>query len=207
MIEQGTPEWLALRAGHVSASVFKDVLAKTKTGEAAVRKALRLKLVTERLTGQPVETYKNGAMEWGTNTEPLARLAYEAKSGNLVEEEGFLLHPTIKWVGCSPDGLIDSDGGLEIKCPFNSCVHVQTLEEGMPPEHKAQVQGAMWVTGRDWWDFVSFDPRMPAGLQLHIERVIRDVEYIKTLEEEVVRFLGEVEADLARLLKLANERK
>lgn len=192
-MNQGTPEWLAARAGHVTASRFKDVLAKGKSGEAITRRNYRFQLVTERLTGLPCETYKNGAMEWGTAHEPDARQAYEAKTAAIVEEVGLILHPSIAWVGASPDGLIEDDGGMEIKCPAQSAVHVETITSGVPSEHRAQIQGAMWVTGRKWWDYASFDPRMPENLQLYVERVQRDEGYIKALEEEVIKFLAEVE--------------
>lgn len=198
-MNQGSPEWLAQRAGHVTASRFKDVLAKIKTGESASRRNYRLQLVTERLTGRPCDTYTNAAMEWGTATEPFARAAYESARTLMVDETGFILHPEVKWVGASPDGLIGKDGGCEIKCPAQSTVHVETLECGMPPEHRAQVQGTLWVTGRKWWDFISYDPRLPAHLQLYVERVERDEAYIKTLAEEVAKFLAEVEQMRARI--------
>ncbi len=202
-MNQGTPEWLAARAGHVTASRFKDVLAKIKVGEAAGRRDYRWQLVTERLTGLPCESYTNRAMEWGHEQEALARLAYEAESGLIVEESGFLLHPSAEWVGCSPDGLVGSDGGVEIKCPLSSVIHVQTLEGCMPTEHRAQVQGAMWVTGRAWWDFVSYDPRLPEGLQLYVERIKRDDDYITAMEAEIAKFLAEVEALENQLRKRA----
>lgn len=194
-MNQGTPEWLAARAGHVTASRFKDVLAKLKSGsgEAATRRAYRLQLVTERLTGQPCETFKNAAMEWGTATEPFARAAYETAKALMVDEVGFLPHPTMQWVGASPDGLIGDDGGCEIKCPAASTVHVETLAGGMPSEHRAQVQGTLWVTGRQWWDYISYDPRLPPKLQLYVERVKRDEDYITKLADEVAAFLIEVE--------------
>lgn len=199
-MNQGSPEWLAARAGHCTASRFKDVLAKIKTGESASRRNYRIQLVTERLTGRPCDSYTNAAMEWGTATEPFARAAYEGARSLMVDEAGFLAHPSVLWVGGSPDGLIGKDGGCEIKCPHQSTVHVETLEGGMPTEHRAQVQGILWVTGRAWWDFISFDPRMPEHLQLYIERIERDEAYIATLAAEVERFLGEVEAMAQRLL-------
>lgn len=193
-MNQGTPEWLVARAGHVTASRFSDVKAKVKVGEAAGRIKYRWQLVTERLTGGVAEDrFENDAMRWGTAQEPLARLAYEAKTQNIVEEVGLVLHPDVPFVGCSPDGLIAPDGGCEIKCPYNSVIHVQTIEGGMPTEHRAQVQGAMWVTGRKWWDFVSFDPRVPEALQLYVERIPRDDAYIAELADEVARFLIDVE--------------
>jgi putative phage-type endonuclease len=204
MIElvQGTDEWRAARAGKITASRLCDVMAKIKTGEAATRRAYRWELLTERLTGLPCESYTNRAMEWGTAHEPEAREAYEAETGNLVEQVGFLLHPDYPMVGCSPDGMIGKDGGLEIKCPHSSVVHVQTLKGGMPSEHKPQVQGTLWITGRTWWDFVSFDPRMPEGLRLYVERIQRDEAYIAELAAEVLRVDAEVTRDLAGLQEL-----
>lgn len=205
-MNQQTPEWLAARAGHCTASKFKDVLAKPKSGsgEAVTRRSYRLMLVTERLTGLPCETYRNAAMEWGTEHEAIARMTYEAERGEIVEEVGFIPHPSMPWVGCSPDGLIGTDGGVEIKCPAQSTVHVETVHGGMPSEHRAQIQGAMWVTGRQWVDFVSFDPRMPAGLQLYVERVKRDSDYIANLEAEVAKFLVETEKMHEWLMKIAS---
>lgn len=200
---QGSPEWHLARCGHITASRFCDVMAKVKVGEAATRRDYRWELVTERLSGVPCEGYTNRAMEWGTAHEAEARLAYEAATGNLVDVVGFIPHPRIAMVGGSPDGLIDDDGGQEIKCPYNSVVHVQTLAGGMPPEHRAQVQGNMWVSGRQWWDFVSFDPRMPKKLRLYVQRILRDDAYITLLEAEVIRFNGEVSAQLESLLKAA----
>jgi putative phage-type endonuclease len=200
---QGTPEWLALRAGHCTASRFKDVLARIKSGEAASRRNYRIQLVTERLTGRPCESYTNAAMEWGTCTEPQAREAYEALTGSLVEQTSFLVHPAIKWVGASPDGCVDDEGAIEIKCPYQSTVHVETLERGMPAEHMAQCQGVLWVSGRKWIDFVSFDPRMPEHLQLYRQRIERDPAYIENLHAEVANFLCEVDVLEAKLLARA----
>lgn len=192
---QGSEEWFAARVGHCTASRFSDVLAKIKTGEAASRRNYRVQLVTERLTGVPVEGYQNAAMAWGNEQESAARMAYEALTGEVVEEAGFIQHPKIGWCGGSPDGLVGDSGGVEIKCPFVSTVHVETVLAGeVPSEHVVQIQGCMAVTGRRWFDFVSFDPRMPANLQLFVVRVARDEEYIARLESEVRQFLSEVEA-------------
>lgn len=203
-MNQGTPEWLAARAGHVTASRFCDVMARLKGGgEAATRRTYKLQLVTERLTGLPCETYKNVAMEWGTQTEPFARAAYETERGLMVDETGFLLHPSVKWVGGSPDGLVAADGLVEIKCPHNSVVHVESMSGGMPTEHRAQVQGLLWITGRQWADFISYDPRMPAKMQLYVERVTRDEDYITKLAAEVAQFLVDVDRQHEWLLKVA----
>ena len=186
---QGSPEWALERAGHATASRFSDILAKIKTGESASRRNYRTQLVTERLTKLPVEQYHNAAMQWGIDTEAQAREEIEITLGYVVTETGFIKHPTMKWVGCSPDGLINNDGGCQIKCPFVSTVHVETLQGGMPSTHIAQVQGEMWVTGRSWWLFVSFDPRMPKNIQLYSQVIKRDPLYIAALEQEVSQFL------------------
>lgn len=198
-MKQGGAEWLAARAGFCTASRFCDVLAKVKVGEASSRRNYRWALCTERLTGQPNAGYTNAAMEWGHQQEPHARAAYETAKELMVDEAGFIPHPYVPFVGCSPDGLVEPNGGVEIKCPFNSVIHVETLLDGMPAEHMAQVQGSMWVTGRDWWDFVSFDPRMPEKLRLYVQRVERDPKYIANLAAEVDKFLAEVEAMRARV--------
>ena len=190
---QGTEAWLADRCGFATASRFSDVLAKIKTGEAATRRKYRIQVVTERLTGNPVQGYQNAAMLWGTQTEPEARMAYEALTGELVEQTGFVRHPTVAWCGASPDGLVGEDGMVEIKCP-ESATHLEWMTTGtVPPEHVPQIQGQMWVCGRKWVDFVSYDPRFPEHLQLFVVRVPRDDDYIKTLVEGVTRFLGEVD--------------
>ena len=200
-VPQGTEEWRKARAGHATGSCFADILAKIKSGEAADRRKYRIKLVTERMTGVPIDGgFKSAAMQWGTDTEALARTAYEAATGEPCIQTGFHLHPTIEWVGCSPDGLVGDDGLAQFKCP-ESHTHVAWLLDGvLPSEHRAQVQGELWVTGRAWCDFVSFDPRFPASHQLLIVRVQRDEEYISNLEREVKVFLREVDQLHSRLL-------
>lgn len=195
---QQSPEWFAARLGKATASRFKDVLATIKNGEAATRRNYRMQLVVERLTGQKEEGYTNQAMSWGNDNEPLARIAYEVQSGLIVTQVDFIAHPALM-AGASPDGLIDADGGIEIKCPFQSAVHIETIQSGMPSEHMPQVQGAMWITGRQWWDFVSYDPRMPEHLQLYVQRIERDDSYIKDLESKVTAFLQEVDATIQQL--------
>jgi putative phage-type endonuclease len=196
---QGTAEWLAERAGHCTASRASDVLAKIKVGEAATRRAYRIQLCTERLTGIPVQGYQNAAMLWGTATEPEARDAYEAMTGALVEQVGFIRHPELAWVGASPDGCLDDDGLLEIKCP-ESTTHLEwMLEERLPPKHMPQVQFQLWVTGRQWVDFVSYDPRFPEHLRLFTVRQERDERYIENLAAEVRGFQADVESMYERL--------
>jgi len=203
MSAQGTPEWRAERCGCATASCFDAVMAKIKAGEAATRAKYRVQLVTERLTGNPVDGYQNAAMLRGIELEPEARMAYEAARGVVVEEVGFVKHPTIANCGASPDGLVGEDGVLELKCP-DSTTHLAYLEAGtVPSDYLAQMQGQMACTGRAWCDFVSYDPRFPPNLQLFVVRVPRDDAYIKALEAEIRAFLAGVDAIVERLLKRA----
>jgi predicted phage-related endonuclease len=135
-------------------------------------------------------------MEWGTKTEPQARVAYEVKSGNFVDQVAFIDHPSIEWFGCSPDGLVNDRGLIEIKCP-NSATHWEYYKFNRPPQkYVIQMQAQMAVTGRDWCDFVSFDPRFPERSQLLIVPVPRDDDFILYMETEIKQFLTEVEAEV-----------
>lgn len=204
MSNQGSPEWLNARLGHASASRFGDILAVSKTGiPLKAREDYMMQLVTERLYGRPTDSASSQAMQWGKDSEPLARAAYEIETGVIVTESDFVKHPTIPFVGCSPDGLIGPYGGYESKCPATSRIHVMTWRDGMPKEHIAQVQGCMFVTGRAWWSFVSYDPRASEPYRLYVERIERDDKYIAALECAVVAFLADVEAQLDLLTKKA----
>jgi putative phage-type endonuclease len=195
---QGSPEWLASRSGVASASRFAAIMATIKSGEAAERRNYRSDLLVERLTGKPLETFTTAAMKQGIEREPFARLAYESRTGNLVEEVGFCRHDVLL-AGASPDGLIDADGGLEIKCPERTA-HLRYLQQDMePPEYTWQIQGGMWITGREWWDFVSWNPDFPEHLQLIVRRIKRNDEAIAKLSAEVKRFLAEVDAEMERI--------
>lgn len=199
-IEQRSEEWFKARLGKATGSGFKNILTELKSGsgEAAARRNYRAQLVVERFTGQQAERFKTSAMEWGTETEDLARFTYTVKTGNQVDEAGFIEHPTLA-AGISPDGLVGEDGGIEIKC-LNTANHIEVLKTGrVPREHMPQIQGCMWVTGRQWWDFVSFEPTLPENAQIFILRVPRDEVYIKNLRTEVAIFLDEVDADIAFL--------
>ena len=198
-MEQGSTEWFAARLGKVTASRVADVIAKTKTGYSTSRENYMAQLVCERMTGTQSESYSNAAMQWGTDQEPLARAAYEAAKDVLVDEVGFIVHPTIIAAGASPDGLVGDDGLIEIKCP-NTATHIDTLlSNKVPSKYNTQMQWQMACTGRKWCDFVSFDPRMPEGLQLFIQRVDFDEQYVKMLEAEITEFLGELETKIERL--------
>jgi putative phage-type endonuclease len=202
MIEQGTPEWFAQRLGKVTASRVADIMAKTKTGVAASRGNYLAQLVAERLTGQSADTFKSGAMQHGTETEPQARMVYEAETGQIVTEVAMINHPTIEMSGASPDGLVGTDGLVEIKCP-NTSTHIATLlADKAPSGYMAQMQWQMACTGRAWCDFVSFDPRMPDDMQLFIKRVPRDEALIAEYEAEVIKFLAEVQETVDKLIQL-----
>ncbi len=196
---QGTLEWKLEKLGHVSAGSVSDILATTKSGESKMRDNYKWRLITERITGQVQESYVNDAMVWGIETEEQARITYEITYGVKVTQTGFLKHPAMQWVGASPDGLVGSVGGIEIKCP-NTTTHLQTLKsKKAPTKYISQMQMGMWVTNRNWWDFISYDPRLPQALQFFCVRVPRDQEYIDRMEKEVIKFLAEVEKEVQDL--------
>jgi len=195
-VEQGSPEWFQMRLGKVTASRVADILAKTKTGPSASRQNYLIELAIQRTTGIIQESYSNSAMEWGTQTEPQARVAYEVNTNNFVDKVAFIDHPSIKWFGCSPDGLVSDRGLLEIKCP-NSATHWEYFKSKKPPQkYFIQMQAQIAVTNKDWCDFVSFDPRMPDRSQLLIVRVDRDEAFIAEMEAEIKKFLDEVEVEV-----------
>lgn len=198
-ISQGTDAWKALRLGKVTASRVADVVAKTKSGYSASRSNYAAQLITERLTGVVAESYTNAAMAHGTETEPEARNAYCFYQGVTVQEIAFVAHPKIDQAGCSPDGLVDADGLVEIKCP-NSATHLETLlGQAVPGKYETQIQFQLACTGRKWCDFVSYDPRMPESMRLFIKRVARDDRRINELETEVASFLLELAVKLSEL--------
>lgn len=192
---QGSTEWLAARAGKFTASRFADLMATTKSGPSASRQNLIVAVALERLTGEPEQTFQNDAMKRGTELEPLARGAYEAKTGELVELAAFVTDPGWPSVGISPDGLLGEDGLVEFKCPASQAKHLAALRDGAHArEYRWQVQGQMWITRRQWCDVVSFDPRFPDGLQLAITRVERDEKAIEQLKQAVTAADAEVAA-------------
>ena len=204
---QRSEDWYAARLGKATASRFKDAIAALKSGAPAqAQRDYLTELVVERLTQQPIQRFQNAAMTWGTEREPAARAAYERIAGRIVEETGFVAHDTLM-AGCSPDGLVDWDGLIEIKCPWGTANHIETLLNGMPAEHIPQVQGQMWITGREWCDFVSYDPRMPVELQLHVQRIQRDEAFIADLERRVTSFLAEVGNQVEALRRLAESKQ
>ena len=199
-IEQGSEMWAELRCGMVTASRAADVIATLKRGgEAAARAAYRHELICERLTGQPYPRFVTQEMQWGLDQEQYARAAYELERDVLVETVGFVLHPTIAQFGASPDGLVGDDGMIQIKCPTVG-THLGYIMAGtIPLEHCPQMLAELSCAGREWCDFVSFDPRMPKHLQLFIRRFERDEKLIAALESEVVHFNREIDETMKAL--------
>jgi putative phage-type endonuclease len=203
-IIQRSAEWFAARCGSLGASQLADALAKTKSGWGASRANLRAKLVVERLTGQQEESFTSAAMLWGVEKEEEARIAYSFLTGRNVVEVGLYKHPTIIGSHASPDGLVDDNGCLEIKCP-NSATHIETLKSNqVAHKYLLQMQWQMACADRQWCDFVSFDPRMPDHLTLYVQRVERDNDMLAILEAEVSTFLSEVEADVKKLNEIGD---
>lgn len=181
-IEQGTPEWFAVRAGIPTASCFKDILSK---GAGKTRRTYMLKLLGERLTGELQEPFTNAHMERGKAMEAEARTMYEFQTDLSAEEVGFIRNGE---KGCSPDSLIGESGMLEIKTKLPH-LQLDVLDKGkLPSDHVAQIQGQLWVAEREWCDFVSYWPKLP----LFVYRVTRDEEYIKTLADAVDSFNEEL---------------
>lgn len=200
-IVQGSEEWFAERRGKATASRIADVVARTRSGWGASRANYAAELIAERLTETTAERYTNAAMQWGIDTEPEARAAYEFYQGVTVTEAGFEPHPTVPMSGASPDGFVNDSGLIEIKCP-NTATHIETLRgKAIDRKYLTQMQWQMACTGRLWCDWVSYDPRMPEAMRLYVERVSRDNERIKELETEVAAFLKEIDEAVADLLR------
>lgn len=199
-LEQGSEAWKAARLGKVTASRIADMLAKTKTGWGASRANYRAQLVAERLTGTPGDSFTNAAMEWGQKTESEARQVYEFLTSATVGQVGAVLHPEISMALASPDGLVGDDGLVEIKCPNTATAIDTLLNEEIAGKYILQMQFQMACTGRNWCDFVSFDPRLPGDMQTFIKRVFRDDEMIAMIEREARVFLAEVDAIINELI-------
>ena len=202
-MEQRSPDWFAVRCGRFTGSRFGDLMARTKSGPSATRRALLAALAVERLTGSTVETFSNAAMQRGQDLEDEARDAYAFLRDVTVRQMAFIVHPRIECAGVSPDGLVGSDGMVEIKCPANMGKHLDALRNGAHAvEYKWQIQGQLWVCERQWCDATSYDPRYPDELQVAITRVERDEAAIRELEAAVIEADAEVAAMVAELNKL-----
>lgn len=197
--EQGSDAWHDLRCGRVTASRVADLVSRTKTGWGASRANYLGQLVVERLTRTVESVPPSAAMAWGTQKEPEARAAYRFFHDEVVTEVGFLLHPQIFMAGASPDGLVGDDGLIEIKCP-NSTTHIEFLRSrAIPPRYQLQMSWQMACTGRQWCDFVSYDPRLPERCRLFVTRFHRDDARIAELEQQVRDFLNEVDRSIVEL--------
>lgn len=199
MAEQRTDIWFKQRCGKVTASRIADIMAQTKSGPGAARKNYLAELLTERLTGEPRQGFTSAAMEWGTEQEPRARAMYSFHSGNQVVEIGFVPHPSIAGTGASPDGLVYESGLVEIKCP-NTATHIETLRGArIDRKYLLQMHWQMVCAEREWCDFVSFDPRLPDPMQLHVQRVEKDAELAEEITAAVTQFLTELNEAEAEL--------
>ncbi len=198
MIEQRTPEWFQARLGKLTASRIADATARVKSGWGASRDNYMAELLVERLTGQPAPQYTNAAMEWGTQTEPEARTVYEFERNVTVESCGFIPHPVIAMSGASPDGLVGDFGLVEIKCP-NTATHISTLLGAAPEKYVKQMQWQMDCVGSEWCDFVSYDPRVPVAMRMHIQRIEFDLKAVEKLRKEAREFLDELADKETRL--------
>lgn len=206
-IVQGTDVWKQLRRGRVTASRVADVIARTKSGVSASRANYQAQLICERLTGVVADSYTSAAMANGTETEPEARSAYEFYAGVSVQEVAFIIHPTIKDAGCSPDGLVSSDGLCEIKCP-QPAAHLETIiGQSVPTKYLPQIYWQLASTGRSWCDYVSYNPSFPENMRLFIKRVPRDDKRIAELETEVAGFLLEISVKLSELNSLYGQQE
>jgi putative phage-type endonuclease len=193
--QQNTPYWLKIRTGRITACRMADVMAKPKRGAQELRRKsnYRMELLCERLTGRAADHYVSRAMEHGAENEPFARAAYEVATETMVDQVGFMLHPMMDFSGASPDSLVGTNGGLEIKCP-ETATHLEWMEAGVvPEEHQDQMMWNMECGERDWWDFLSFDPRLPIGIRCFIARLHRDEVRIAEMEMEVQKLHAEVE--------------
>lgn len=200
MILQGSDEWHAMRIGKVTASRVADIMRKGRSGAvSATRQRYLGELVAERLTGRPTEGFKSADMQWGNDTEAQAISTYTVFSGATLSPVAFVDHPTIGMCGASPDHFVDGDGLVEIKCPATH-THIATLlGDAIAPDYMTQMQWQMACTGRAWCDWVSFDPRLPEDMQLHVQRVDRNGDKIKELEAAVIEFLAELDETVSKL--------
>lgn len=197
---QRSPEWFAARCGKVTSSRLYDVMARTKSGYAASRQNYMAELICQRLTGKPEEGFTNAAMMRGTELEPVAREMYALNEFDaVISEVGLIDHPTIAGFAASPDGLVNDDGLIEIKCP-NTWTHLQTLKTGVPKrQYLLQMHAQMMCTGRKWCDFVSFDDRLPPELAYFKTRINFDEVLAEEIEQEVVKFLTELETEIQNI--------
>jgi putative phage-type endonuclease len=207
-IEQGSPEWMALRIGKIGGSRVADLLTEGRGGaESLTRKKYKNELIRERLTGKKLDTYKTPAMQRGIDLEPMARAWYEVKYNTFVDQVAIVLHPTIEGAQCSPDGLVEATNSLiEIKIP-NPENHLDNILTGgkQLEQYYDQVQWQLaCMPEKEFCDLVSYDPEMPDHLQGFVKRIYRDDEYINNMQNAVIAFLSEIETIVNNLKEIQN---
>lgn len=197
-VEQGSQEWHEMRLGKVTASRIADVISNGRGGKPSEKaKSYMIELIAEILTGKQKPFFENDAMRWGTETEPQARAMYELKSGNEVKEVAFI--KLNDFVGVSPDGLVGDNGLIEIKCPTTITQIKRALSDDYAKDYYAQIQMQLWVSGRDWCDFVSFDPRLDVDASYLVQRVNRDEDFINLIKEKVESFIHELKINVTEI--------
>ena len=202
-MDQHSAEWWQIRCGRVTASRVWDIMARTQKGAyTAARGHYLREKVAERITGKPRDRKRVKSLDDRLDLEPDARTAYEFYYDQKIELAGFIEHPRIPNAGCSPDGLIGTDGGIEIKC----CDPEQHLEiittESIDPGYLCQCHFNIACTERDWWAFTAFNPDMPEDLKVWRRVIERDREVIANMEHEVIEFLAEVDQKVAQVQAL-----
>jgi len=207
-IEQGSPEWMALRIGKIGGSRVADVLTEGRSGaESLTKRKYKNELIRERLTGRKLDTYKTPAMQRGIDLEPMARAWYEVKYNTFVDQVAIVLHPSIDGGQCSPDGLVEATNSLiEVKIP-NPENHLDNILTGgkQLEQYYDQVQWQLaCMPEKEFCDLVSFDPEMPDHLQGFVKRIYRDDNYIQTMQNAVIAFLSEIETIVNNLKEIQN---
>ncbi len=175
-VEQNTDEWMKIRGGKFTASTFADLFAKPST--STYKNAIN-KVVFERITGELPESFSNKWMERGKELEPQAIETYELSTFNKVHRVGFIERS--EWVGCSPDGLIGTDGMIQVKCPASSTLIEYMMSQKVPDDYMIQMQGEIWVAERKWSKFYVYHPKLKP-LIIHVER---DEKIIAEIEKQV----------------------
>ena len=199
-VVQGSEAWHSMRLGKVTASRMADVISKGRgNAPSKTSETYMIELITEIITGSAKPFFENDAMRWGTDTEDQARAMYELNSGNEVEEVAFIEYS--EYIGVSPDGLIGDDGLLEIKCPTSTTQIKRALSDSYSEDYKSQIQMQLWVSGREWCDFLSFDPRIDCDASYLLERVYRDEGFIADMALKTISFVENMLEQLNKLTK------
>ena len=193
--QQGNGDWFNQRIGKLTASRMADAMSFTQKGkDTSERIKLKMEIVTERMTDIIVPKYVNAAMQWGIDHEPLAKEKFESETGILIQDVGFVPHPTIENFGASPDGFTSDGNLIETKCP-SSMTHLKYLldKDNIPEEYKPQMCVQALCTGRKKIWFVSYDPRFPPKQQMFVKLYEPTQEELDAVEAAAIKFLAEVD--------------